>query len=104
MFGTDRSVKSYTLTVRSCRAEDQPRCTAWGFPGYTTEADVEDTLGFELTVSEQEFKALRLAAQQNPGAYSVSLAAQMVDGFYADWSPGINTREVKYSPAVPSRL
>lgn len=107
MFGTDRTIKSFTLTVRRSQAEDPPRCMAWGFPSYTTEADesfrgetVEDTLGFELTISEQEFAELRLAAQQGTGDYSITFAVSRVYGFYAESSPGISTDAVKVLAGV----
>ncbi|MEQ1717268.1 MAG: hypothetical protein ABL907_15020 [Hyphomicrobium sp.] len=100
MFGTDRIIRNFTLAVRS--TETEPSCTAWGFPSYTTEADesfpkdtTPDTVGFELAVSEHEFALLRIAAQRGNGDHSILFSASRVYGFYADWSPGITTSEVK---------
>ena len=102
MFGTDRTIKSFTLTVRSMQTQAPPSCTAWGFPSYSTDAEVDfpaetvgDAIGFELTISEREFATLRLAAQQSTGDYSITFAVSGVQGFYADWSPGISTSAVK---------
>jgi hypothetical protein len=101
MFGTGRSIKSFTLTVRVLD-DDATReiCSSWGIVSYTAEIDfsyetTEDVMGFELFLSPRNFADLRQATLCGSGEYAVLFSISGVEGFYSEWSPSIHTRSIK---------
>lgn len=112
MFGTDRLIRNFTLSVTTKGPADaQELCTAHGWPRYSTDADesfpaetTDDALRFELSVPEQDFAALRLAIQRNAGNVGVTFMVSGVHGFYAEWGPGISTKRVKVLADAEQRV
>ncbi len=112
MFGTDRPIRNITLSVTPKGVEDTEQlCRAWGCVRYSTEADEsgpgktsDDLLWFYLAVPEEDFAALRLAAQRNAGGVSITFMVTGVSGFYAEWSPGISADHVKVLAGVEQRV
>lgn len=100
MFGADREIQKFELNIVSLGSEDeQENCEAWAMVGYTDtddypRLDEDDVVAFNLLVKPSTFE--RYAARISNGtADEVILSVGRVDGFYAAWSPGIDTREVK---------
>ena len=69
MFGTNRDIKSFSLTVQRVEDERAPqRCTTWGIVSYTAELDfrnetTEDVFGCNMWLSPHNFDDLRQAAR-----------------------------------------
>ena len=106
MFGTDRIIKDITLSVRRA-SQDNPshRCSLWGIVSYTTleKETYPDALGFEVSLADQHFEALRHAALGVGGEYSIVFDVLRAAGFYSDWSPDIYTSRVKVLTAYPEQ-
>ncbi len=106
MFGTDRIIKDITLSVRRA-SQDNPSqtCSLWGIISYTTleRETYPDALGFEVSLADQHFEALRHAALGVGGEYSILLDVSRAAGFYSDWSPDIYTSRVKVLTAYPEQ-
>jgi hypothetical protein len=101
MFGTDRPVRHFSLTVHKA-TEDRParNCRAWGSVSYTSEIDfrnetTDDIIGFDLVLPEEDFELCSQAAINNKGDYSALFSVSGVSGFYANWSPSIKTDHIK---------
>lgn len=100
MFGTSRRIAQMTLTARSLADPSKPEgCSAWGFVRYTSDVDfreelVDDALGFDLALSADNFDVLRNVVRA-AGSSTIRFSIMGVSGFYAPWSPGISTDEVK---------
>lgn len=99
MFGTERRIEDFTLTVRPTPEDVEEHCRAWGLVSYTTEHDfrdvtMDDCVGFELYLSPERFAHMadRMASRAVGGGV---LRVQDVSGFYSDWSPSISTSHVK---------
>lgn len=111
MFGTNRLIREFTLSVTAKGpTEAQRLCFASGWPSYTTNADengpektTEDALWFDLSVPEHDFAALRNAIECNAGAVGLTFMVKGVDGFYAEWVPEVNTEKVKVLCAGPEQ-
>ena len=100
MFGTDRPIEHFELCISALSSTStEEYCTAWGCPSYTTDIDFRDermvdTLTFSMWVTPEAF--LRYATKVLAGHVDeLILRVSQVDGFYAEWSPSISTRDVK---------
>lgn len=101
MFGTDRTVEQIQLFIHRIESEDErPANAVWatGFPSYTDEDPLwgetaPDLLQFDLSLVPEEFDRIaeRVAANQVDSATFRCNA----HGFYADWTPDIETDEFK---------
>ncbi len=100
MFGTDRAIKSFQLSIYKREDETKPeQGDAWGSLSYTTEIDfrnetVDDTLQFYLYVSAERFaQYIEMVRSSSPNI--IALRLTMVDGFYSEWSPSITADRIK---------
>lgn len=100
MFGADREIENFELNIVPLDAEEEvEKADVWAMVGYTVDDDYprqdeNDLVTFNLYVKPSTFE--RYAGRIADGtADEVIFSAGMVDGFYAEWSPGIDTREVK---------
>lgn len=101
MFGTDRAIKSFQLSIYKREDETKPeRCYAWGSLSYTTEVDLgreettDDTLQFYLHVSAQRFAHYVEMVRKYP-ANIIVLRLGRVRGLYSEWSPSIFANRIK---------
>ncbi|MEO8629681.1 MAG: hypothetical protein ABI612_16515 [Betaproteobacteria bacterium] len=100
MFGTDRELKDFSLTihrVENDRATEQ--CRVWGYVSYTAEVDFsyethDDTLGVDISLTPQKFDDLRELIRHD-GVDDLEVLLSAVSGFYAEWSSSISTDDVK---------
>ncbi|MBE0533574.1 MAG: hypothetical protein IH626_22350 [Rhodospirillales bacterium] len=100
MFGTDRTISSFTLRIGKLKdGEEQEWCAAWGSVSYTSEIDfrnetTEDCIDFFLHVRPETFA--RYAEKIATSAVDeVTFRVGSVAGFYSDWSPSITTDSIK---------
>jgi hypothetical protein len=100
MFGADREIENFELNILPMDSEEKAEhADAWAMVGYTVDDDYprqdeDDLVTFNLYVKPSTFE--RYAGRIADGtADEIVFSAGMVDGFYAEWSPGIDTREVK---------
>ncbi|MGE3643299.1 MAG: hypothetical protein AB7F96_05550 [Beijerinckiaceae bacterium] len=100
MFGTDRVIKSFELKIYPAKTEnDTEKCFAWGTVSYTAELDFRDEttpdcIVFYLMVKPSTYN--RYVARISEGtANEVTLTVGNVAGFYSEWSPSIETSNVK---------
>ncbi|KQO06914.1 hypothetical protein [Sphingomonas sp. Leaf242] len=98
MLGTERTITDFNLFIEEADAKGE-RCAVWGGVSYTSDIDFRDvtqpdTVAFYLYVNPDRFQeyALRIEARQ---VDSIALRVGGVNGFYANWSPGISTNEIK---------
>jgi hypothetical protein len=100
MFGTDRSVQSFELTIRPIAdPATQESCSAWGSVSHTTEIDfrnetTDDCIVFSMYVKPDTFA--RYGAKIAHGLVDeMVLSVGSVAGFYSERSPEISTSDVK---------
>jgi hypothetical protein len=96
MMGTSRIVKNIELHILPENSHLPLGCTCWGMVSYSDsdDGDHDDLIIFYLTVSPDEYA--RYEAKLTRGwANSIIFSASMVQGFYADWSPDVQTRHIK---------
>jgi hypothetical protein len=101
MFGTNRTIKEFSLTIR--RLDDGQKSqygNMWGFVSYTADFDFEDetisdSLGVDISLTAQNFDAMRTLVQNGRINDELTLSLQGVSGFYAEWSPAVRTNKVK---------
>ena len=100
MFGTDRIISDFTLTISPLDSEnDTENCFAGGFVRETIDVDfrdeiLNDSVYFYLKVKPSTFE--QYAARISAGtAEQIVLLVGGVAGFYSEWSPSISTSEVK---------
>jgi hypothetical protein len=100
MFGTDRHIKSFQLSIYPISDPTKiATCTAWGSVSYTAEVDFrdlmfDDCIEFNLFVTPETFA--RYAAKVSDGLVDeIVFSAGSVAGFYSEWSPSISTDSVK---------
>lgn len=102
MFGTDRPLLDFVLTIETAQDDAKESCHAWGYVSYTYELDFRynttpDVLNFTLYISKSRFA--RLAALVRDKAIDMaSLRVGQVDGFYSEWSPKVSTDSIKVLP------
>lgn len=99
LFGTSRVLEEITLDIRPTSTLDGEGCTAWATASYVTEVDFRnevqpDCLCFYMMVSQAVYDRYLWNIAQGL-VNEVGLHLGLVDGFYAEWSPGVSTREVK---------
>jgi hypothetical protein len=97
MFGTDRTIRDFSLTVQRARADRPLQCMAWGFVSYETEErdTAPDTIGFEVGLPAGQFESLKATLLNGAGDHSILFSANCVSGFYSGWSPDIYPGDVK---------
>lgn len=99
IFGTRRVIKEITLDIRPVFNPAEEGCTAWATASYMSEIDFRnvvqpDCLCFYMLVSQAVYD--RYVWNLAHGLVNeVTITVGYVDGFYAEWSPGISTEEVK---------
>ena len=99
MFGTDRTISEFSLSIVPLEGEGEEKCTVWGSVSYTAEVDfrhetIADTVIFYLYVRPETFAdyvAMIRAAEIDEALMRVGGIA----GFYSQWSPSISTDKVK---------
>lgn len=102
MFGTDRPLLDFGLTIKTAQDDAKESCHAWGCVSYTYEIDffyekTPDRLNFNLYVRKSRFA--RLAALVRDKAIDMaSLRVKEVDGFYSEWSRESSTDSIKVLP------
>jgi hypothetical protein len=99
MFGTDRIIEKFDLSISPVDKKEDENCFIWACPSYDTEIDFKnikekDTVAINLFISKERFHELAdlIDAKKITNA-SVMLSG--VDGFYSHWSPSITTRDIK---------
>jgi hypothetical protein len=99
MFGTDRLIKSFALSIHEADTEEQEICSIWGCPSYEYEIDfryttTDDDVTVNVGLKRELFNDLvRLIEAKQIESAVVRLSG--VSGFYSDWSPAISTNHVK---------
>lgn len=98
MLGTDRTITDFDLRIEEADSKGE-RCVVWGGVSYTTDIDFRDVTSpdaivFYFYVKRERFDeiARQIASRAVDG---LSLRLGGVQGFYADWSPGITTDKIK---------
>ncbi|MFH1803265.1 MAG: hypothetical protein ABID63_00055 [Pseudomonadota bacterium] len=96
MLGVKREIRNFTLNIRKGDEED---CTIMGGVSYTIDIDFcdqteDDFVVVYLTVTPKKFDAISELIKLNC-LNEAQLMLSRVHGFYADWSPGISTQQVK---------
>lgn len=99
LFGTNRVLQEITLDIRPVSEPEDEGCTAWATASYAADIDVRneiqpDCLCFYMMVSQAVYDRYLWNIAQGL-VNEVILSLGFVDGFYAQWSPEVSTREVK---------
>lgn len=99
LFGTRRVLTEITLDITPVADPAEEGMTTWGSASYMAEVDFRheaqpDCLCFYLHVSQALYDRYLWNIAQGL-VNEVILSVGVVDGFYAEWSPGITTHEVK---------
>lgn len=100
IFGTDRTVKEFSVTINETSDDMQEACWLTAFPSYETEDAnfckyyEDDFIGFQINLSKDKFNEL-VNLIENRAIDSVKLITKNVCGIYSDWTPTITTRAVK---------
>ena len=100
IFGTDRTVKNFSVTINETTDDMQEACWLSAFPSYETEDDnfckyfEDDFIGFQINLSKDKFKQL-VNLIENRSIDSIKLITRNVCGIYSDWTPTTTTRSVK---------
>ena len=99
LFGTQRVLTEITLDITPVADPADEGLTAWASASYPMEVDfrdemTEDCLCFYMHVSQAVYDRYCWNIAQGL-VNEVILSVGFVDGFYAEWSPGITTHEVK---------
>jgi hypothetical protein len=107
MFGTNRNIRNFDLSIMLKGDESDESCKLWGCPSYTYENDfrdftTDDTLAVSLILSADKFDRLgkMIRAQEVDEA---TLWLRGVSGFYSGCSPSISTTHVKVLTAHPEQ-
>lgn len=101
MFGTDRTIASIKLYIRSHQpSEEHPYSWGFfdGFVSYTNDdplwgETVPDHLNLNLGLTEKEFASLVRQIEQ--GTVTAATLRFHAHGFYSNWTPDISTDEFK---------
>ncbi len=100
MFGTNRKINKFDLCILKDEENNgQKKCHIGGVVSYTVEVDfmnetVDDAVIIYLYFSSQQFNKLaKLIKSQGVDILEVRLS--QVSGFYSEWSPSINTNNIK---------
>ena len=99
MFGTDRIIENFDLSIYPADKKEDENCFIWACPSYDTEIDFKnirekDTVAINFFISKERFHKLAdLIDAKKIANASVMLSG--VDGFYSRWSPSITTRDIK---------
>lgn len=99
MFGTQRNLDRFDLTIYKLAEGKTEKSMTWGSVSYTSELDFQDVtqqdqIGFELQLSPDHFnKILNLITLSSANQLVVRLSK--VHGFYSEWSPSIRTHQIK---------
>jgi hypothetical protein len=99
MFGTDRIIEKFNLSIYPAEKNKEDNCFLWACPSYDTEIDFknireDDTVSINFFINEEQFNELAdLIDAKKVANASVMLSG--VDGFYSSWSPSISTRFIK---------
>lgn len=98
-FGTDRAIEEFRLDILPVSEPSEEGCSAFGSVSYDFEVDFRtetttDTLQFYLMVSQNLFDRYLWNIGQGL-TNQLALAIGFVDGFYAEWSPGITAQVIK---------
>lgn len=110
MLGTNRIIKNFSLSIERGNTNDAHNVgTAWGIVSYTSEVDFQhvkepDILGFRLVLPPEHYDLVRQAALREGGDCSVTFNVSRVNGFYAEWSPGITARQIKVLTAYRDQV
>lgn len=99
MFGTDRIIENFTLSIYPIPHEKTGSSYAWAIVSNTYELDFESThdddhIGFEMHVDVDAFSRYE-AAICSGLIEEIFFTAEGVSGFYTEWSPSISARRVK---------
>jgi len=99
MFGTNRIIKNFGLSVYPVETELKENCFLWACPSYDSEIDFknetsDDTVDINLFITKEKFNELAQLIDKN-AIQSAAVHLSRVDGFYAQWSPSIRARDVK---------
>jgi hypothetical protein len=99
MFGTDRHITDFTVTVYLAADGEKEGCSVWGCPSYTAEIDFRnettpDVICFYMTLRRDKFERLaRMVTDRSIDQAALRVGG--VSGFYSDWSPEISTDFIK---------
>lgn len=99
MFGTDRNITKFSLSISAVEEGKKEYCKVWGCVGYTMEVDFRDdttpdAIVIYLGLSRERFtKFSKLISNKLIDVARVRI--DRVSGFYSDWSPSISTDCVK---------
>lgn len=99
MFGTSRIIQKFGLSIYSVDTEQDENCFLWACPSYDFEIDFkdetsDDTVDINLFINREKFNELARLIDKN-AIQNASVQLSRVDGFYAQWSPSITTRDIK---------
>jgi hypothetical protein len=100
MFGADRTIKSFELSIYKRGEDETERCYVWGGLSYTTEGEEgqketdDDVLGFTLVVSAERFAQYVKMMKSSPPNI-MTLAPSGVEGFYSERSYSTTTNRIK---------
>lgn len=99
LFGTTRVLEEMTLDITPTSSPEDEGCTAWATASYMSEVDFRterqpDCLCFYMHVSQAVYDRYVWNIAQGL-VNEVILSLGFVEGFYAEWSPGITTNEIK---------
>jgi len=100
MFGTDRKIRDFSLTIDKLDDEDTTEhCYVSGFVSYTAEVDflnetIDDMVFIGMFLSPQRFNNLAEIIKTKK-ADTVRVILSRVVGFYSEWSPSIRTSNIK---------
>mgnify|MGYP003377652578 CR=1 FL=1 len=101
MFGTDRVIKKFSVTIRKLQSEEAAEtCTAWGEVSNTYEIDFrsrsdDDSIWFSIFMHPENYNALCYFAKHGGKQDEVFLSVKGVSGFYSEWSPEVSTSSIK---------
>ena len=99
MFGTNRVIKKFDLSITKADEGEDEVCWLWGCPSYEFELDfrndiTDDDVVVNVSLNAKRFNELaRLIEAKQVDIATVRLSR--VAGFYSDWSPSISTSQVK---------
>jgi hypothetical protein len=99
MFGTNRIIQNFGLSVYPVEIEQEENCFLWACPSYDSEIDFknetsDDTVDINLFITREKFNELAQLIDKN-AIQNAAVRLSQVDGFYAQWSPSITTRDIK---------
>lgn len=99
MFGTNRIIKKFGLSIYPVEKEQVEDCYLWACPSYDDEIDfkkitTDDYVEINFFVSMERFNELVDLIDTKKVA-NASVVLSGVDGFYSHWSPSITTRDIK---------